>query len=239
MIVGAGVLEVANQLLLLGVDRDDRLPCSLRGDHLRVDVLELRVAVRMPGAFLGLPVVLTREAEFHQLLGNRVGADQMAHLRQRGGGFVHALRHPQQGPLGIAQRGSLDEALQLGNQPSVALAHRPAPAAGTANPPPRQRRGVPIVLAAIDRRAGEPGDPGDQSQRPPAGSANLGRCKHATTALIQAAPNRIPAIPDAVRVDHAPDLRLFAPIRNPHHPSQSEARKPQTDPIIVRNGLRP
>jgi hypothetical protein len=157
-----------------------------------------------------LAIVLTRETELYQLLGNRVGADRMAHRRQRDGELLHALRHPQQGALGIAQRDRLDEALQLVNQPRIALAHRPAPAAGTANPPPRQRRGVQIVLAAIDRRAGEPGDPGDHSQPAPAGSTHLGRRKHATAALIKVASDRLPAIPDGVRVDHATDLRLLA-----------------------------
>ena len=46
-IVAAAILEVADQLLLLRVDRDDRLPCRLRRDDLRVDMLELRVAVGM------------------------------------------------------------------------------------------------------------------------------------------------------------------------------------------------
>jgi hypothetical protein len=44
-IVRAAVLEVADQLLPLGVDGDDGLPPHLRGDHLHIDMLELRVAV--------------------------------------------------------------------------------------------------------------------------------------------------------------------------------------------------
>ena len=42
-IIGTAVLEVADQLLLLGVDGDDRLLPGLRRNDVRVDVLELRV----------------------------------------------------------------------------------------------------------------------------------------------------------------------------------------------------
>src|SRR5436309_2929582 len=41
------VLEVADQLFLLGIDGDDRLPGALSTPHLLVDVPELRVAIRM------------------------------------------------------------------------------------------------------------------------------------------------------------------------------------------------
>jgi hypothetical protein len=38
----AAILEVANEFLLLGVDRDDRLASSLERLHFGIDVLELR-----------------------------------------------------------------------------------------------------------------------------------------------------------------------------------------------------
>jgi hypothetical protein len=43
----SSILEVSDQLLLLGVDGDDRLISSLEVLHRRTDVLELRIAVRM------------------------------------------------------------------------------------------------------------------------------------------------------------------------------------------------
>jgi hypothetical protein len=46
-IVRAAVPEVADQLLLLRVDGDQRLAGRLRRLHLRVDVLELRVSIGM------------------------------------------------------------------------------------------------------------------------------------------------------------------------------------------------
>ena len=45
--IGARVLVISNQFLLLGVHRDHRLPGSLKGEHLVVDVLELGIAVRV------------------------------------------------------------------------------------------------------------------------------------------------------------------------------------------------
>src|SRR3954465_7035350 len=50
------VLEITNQFLLFGIDRDHRLPSRLKGLHRGVDVLELRIAVGMVAAFAGLAV---------------------------------------------------------------------------------------------------------------------------------------------------------------------------------------
>src|SRR5208337_1684620 len=58
-IVAARVLVVADQLFLLGIDRDDRLAGGLEGHGLLVDVLELSVTVgMMMAAFLGLAIHL-------------------------------------------------------------------------------------------------------------------------------------------------------------------------------------
>ena len=59
----AAVLEVADKLLLLGVDRDRRLTGCLERRHLGVDVLELGVAVGVAGAFARLAVGLQAEAQ--------------------------------------------------------------------------------------------------------------------------------------------------------------------------------
>ena len=187
-------------------------------------MLELRVAVGMACAFVGLAVVLAREAELHQLLAHRVGADRMAHLGQRVGELVHALRHPEQRPHGIAQGGRLDEALELGDKLGVALCNGLASATGAANLALRQRLHVEIVLAAIDRRAGEPGDPGDNPQTAPTSGPHLGSCEHSSAPLIELAADRIPAIPNGFFVDHATEIRLFAQIRNPRTPSHTDAR---------------
>ncbi len=58
-----GVPAVSDQLLLLGVDRDGELAGTLERLHLGVDVFELRVAVRVVGAFAGLAAGLQAEAQ--------------------------------------------------------------------------------------------------------------------------------------------------------------------------------
>jgi hypothetical protein len=55
----AQVLEVADQLLLLGVDRDGWFARRDRRLDRGVDALELGVAVRMTGSLAGLAVGLT------------------------------------------------------------------------------------------------------------------------------------------------------------------------------------
>ena len=52
------ILEVANEFLLLGIDRDDRLARSLERFDFGIDVLELSVTVGMAGAFARLAAIL-------------------------------------------------------------------------------------------------------------------------------------------------------------------------------------
>src|SRR5208283_5536316 len=70
LIIAAGVLVVADQFLLLGVDRNDRLAGGLMRFDLRVDVLELRVPIGMASAFLALAIDLTAIAEAFEQLRN-------------------------------------------------------------------------------------------------------------------------------------------------------------------------
>ena len=90
-IVGATISEVADQLFLLRIDGDGGLASCLSGHDFRIDALELRVTIRMLRAVLGLAIILAREAELHQLLAHRIGADRMPHGGQDRGQFVHAL----------------------------------------------------------------------------------------------------------------------------------------------------
>ena len=106
--VGAGVLEVAEQLFLLGIDRDHRLPGSLRNQHLGVDVLELRIAVGMMRTLIGLAVGLPAKAQLRQQPLDAAGADGVTEAAQRSTKLLAALRHPQQGPRRRAKRGRLD-----------------------------------------------------------------------------------------------------------------------------------
>ena len=80
----AAVLEIADQLLLLGVDRDHRLAGRRGRFHLIVDVAELRIAIRMACPLAGLAVGLQAVAHLPQQIGHDVVADAMTKLAKPG-----------------------------------------------------------------------------------------------------------------------------------------------------------
>ena len=73
------VLEVADQFLLLGVDRDRRLACGQRCRHLLIDVAKLPVAIRMVSAFAHLAIGLQAVAKRVQQFTDHRAADLMPH----------------------------------------------------------------------------------------------------------------------------------------------------------------
>ena len=217
-IVGAAVFVVADELLLLGVDRDDGLARGLRRNHLCVDVLELRVAVGMLRSLVGLAVRLPPVAEARQQALHAAGADLVALLLQRDGQLVVALRHPQQGAHGIAERGRLDDAAQVLHQRRVS-AQRPPAATGAPNPPLRQRRGNEIRLAAAECRARNPGDLRDRLQTTPTRRPDLSGCEHPPPALIELAADGLPAFANRLPVDHADPHTAAAPPQESRYPN--------------------
>ena len=222
-IIGSAVLEVADQLLFLGVDGDHRLLLGLRRHDFRVDIFELRVSVGMFGAFIRLAIGLAREPELPQLLAHRVGADRMSHLGQGRRELLHAFRHPDQGPHRITQRRRLDQPFERANEPRIVLRARATPAAGAANAPPRQRCRIQIILPAIDCRTSQPGDLGDGRKTTPPSAPHLARGKQPPSPLVELRTNRFPPAPNRVLVDHPTDLRRLAQCRNPRNPSHSVA----------------
>jgi hypothetical protein len=154
---------------------------------------------------------------------HRIGTDRMPHLGQGGGELLHALRYPDQGPHGIAQRRGLDQQLERRDKPRIILANRATPATGTANPPLWQRLRIEVGLAAIDRRTGEAGDLRHGRKTASTRSAYLGCRKQAPPPLVQPRTHRVPSQPHRRLVDHAIDLRRFAENRNPPNLSQSDA----------------
>ena len=149
----------------------------------------------------------------------------MSHLRQARRELLHAFRHPDQGPHGIAQRRGLDEALECGDEPRIIFANCATPAPGAANAPLPQRFYVEIILAAIDRRTGEPGDLRHNRETAPTSGPHLARRKQSSPTLVEFRADRFPSLPNGVLVDHTTDLRLFTPHRNPRNPSHSDARE--------------
>ena len=77
------VLELADELLLLGVDRDDRLSgLQTRLDDC-VEIAELSVAVGVLGALLGLGVGLQAEAQAAQQIADHRAVGAMPALDER------------------------------------------------------------------------------------------------------------------------------------------------------------
>jgi len=109
------VFEVADQLLLLRVDRDDRNAPVDAVLRLRIDVLELRVAIRMLGALYGLVRRLEAVAVIAQQLGHRPVTDPNAVLmEQLAGQHLRALACPPQRRLRVTPSDRIDELLQRG-----------------------------------------------------------------------------------------------------------------------------
>lgn len=77
---------------------------DLEGQNLRVDVLELRVAIGVARAFLGLAIDLPAIAEPFEQLRDARRRDLMSHLAQRRCKLGVALRDPEQWPHRIAER---------------------------------------------------------------------------------------------------------------------------------------
>src|ERR1700761_1673675 len=95
-IVAAAVLVLAEQFLLLRVDRYHRLILRLKRLDFGVDVFKLGVAIGMFAAFLGLAVGMATILQFPQQLGNARGTDFVTHRAKRRRQLVVALGDPSQ-----------------------------------------------------------------------------------------------------------------------------------------------
>jgi acetamidase/formamidase len=161
----------------------------------------------------------------------------MSHLRQGCRNLVHAFRHPQQRSHGIAQRHRLDQALECWDESQIVLANRAATTTGTASLSLRQWLCIKIPLAAIDRRAGEPGDFRDDHQTASSRGPRLRRREQAPAPLAEQRAYRVPSQLNGGLVDHETDLRRFVKNWNPQNLSQSAAYSPDRDSVIVRSVL--
>ena len=138
-IVAARILVLADQFLLLGVDRDHRLASGLKRRGLRVDMLELRVPIRMTAAFLGLAIDLTAVAEAFEQLRNPARRHPVSDIAKCERQFGVALGHPQEWSHGIAERHRFEQFQKVLQQRRISLRQR-------GRPPPARR----ILGAAFD-----------------------------------------------------------------------------------------
>jgi hypothetical protein len=116
------ILEIADQLFLLGIDRNRRLACRKRFLHMVVDVMKLRVAIRVVRSLTRLAVSLQAVIELVQQLANQCAVDLMAHRAQTLADLAQALACPQLRRLWIATRLRLNHRTQIIEQACVGLA---------------------------------------------------------------------------------------------------------------------
>src|SRR5262249_53607254 len=107
-----GVLEVAQNLLLLGVDRDRRLLMPLLGAHPAVDVPELRVAVGVTPPLVRLAVGLQAVAGLLQQAAHGGRPHRVALGGQTAGQPARALAGPAQRRLRVTAAAGLDQPFQ-------------------------------------------------------------------------------------------------------------------------------
>jgi hypothetical protein len=120
----AGVLEIADQFLLLRIDRNSRLVLGHGRLEGLVDEAELRVAVGVVGAFAGLAVGLQAELLFLQQLTDDRVADLVPEIAEFVREPAQALAGPTQRRHRIAARVGFDQRVQIVEQTGVRFGQR-------------------------------------------------------------------------------------------------------------------
>jgi hypothetical protein len=208
-VLTAAILEIANQLLLLGVDRDRRLARRQRLCHLGIEVTELRVAVGMARPFEGLAIGLQAVTHSAQQIGHDVMADAMAEVAEPGRQVAQALGGPQQRRHRVAAGRRLNQFLQIRQQARVGDDQRPAPTAFAAHPfgcGSGRRIATQLRQPAVDRTARHAGDPRHRGYPAVPRRQRFRRRKPPPTALIQDRTERLVTQSDRRVVNHAPIL---------------------------------
>ena len=208
------ILEVAHQFLLLGVDRDRRLPRAQGGPDPGVDVLELRVAIGVVRPFHRLPVGLQAVVQ-----------------------LVEQLRdHPMARAVSLAGRVPPPAAGRSCTSSARATPDPPAPSAQSASPSPRSASDPGRPSACARHPGGESGRPpaarparlqllrpdpnrppghagGPRHQRHPAApdGLGLGRRDQSSHPFIEILLDELEPPPDRARVHHPRDN-----IQSPH-----------------------
>src|SRR6266446_6313115 len=129
-----GVLEIPDQLLLLGVHRDHGLIPLLELGHLSVDVFKLGIAVRVRLALARLAVGLQAVVELMEQVSHGPLTDLIAILPELLGQFPGTLAGPPQGRHGIAAGGRVHEQFERGEQSRILFDESFPPGPRTATP---------------------------------------------------------------------------------------------------------
>src|SRR5215468_827067 len=206
--LAAAVLEVADQLLLLGVDRDHRhaaLKTRLRG---LVDVLELRVAVGMLLALDGLVRCLQAVPVIAQQFCDRPVTDPDPMLcEQLTGEDLGALARPAQWRFWVASGRRVDELFQRRPDLGVHLLERPlAGAAPHADDVAGLRASPSFIPALPDRADRQPRRASDRCDAAEADRSGLGTRPQSALPLIHGRLQQAPLLSD----------QLLGVVRRPH-----------------------
>ena len=153
----ARVLELTDQLLLLGVHADHRIRGALMGLDLLVDVPELRIAVRVPLALDGLGVALQAEPLGPQQVTNGVGADPVTLAGQLRRQVAGQLGRPPQRRHRITALLRLHQGQQRRAQPRIQIGGLLAAAARPAHPAQRLHPGIQLTGSQRHRGLADPG----------------------------------------------------------------------------------
>ena len=205
-----GVLEVVNQLLLLGIDRDRRLSGAPKARDGGVDMLELGIAVGMMAALARLGVGLQAEAHVLQQAPDHGVADAVAPARQFGRQMPLAAAHPQQVRLRVATDRRADQLAQRLEQAGLLDHRRLAAAAAAPYPTARPSRPslIKIPQPAPDRAARNAGHHRDRRDPATARRPGLAGGKQPQPSLVQMRRDPFVAQTNGDPVDHTASLRF-------------------------------
>jgi len=197
------VLEIADQLLLLGVHADHGLMAIDRALGDRVDVPELRVTVGMLRALPGLDVRLQAVPQAAQQLRHLREMNLMTQLAQPLGKMPDALGRPPQKRLRITPTVSVNQPLQIPQQRRIDFRDRLAPSTRPAHPPrlkplPRPQLRHPLT----NRQHRDPGRPRGRGNPTPARRPSLTRRPQPALTLVQLTRQRPELLADHSLINH-------------------------------------
>ena len=185
LVLASAVLELPDQFLLLGVDRDHRLPGTDVLCDRGVEVTELGVAVLVLAALGDFGVALQAEAHFAQHPCHRPVRDPVPHRGQRAGQLPGRLGRPHQQRHRITAGGRIDQRPQVGDQLGVGLGQLLAPATGRTHPARRLRLPGCLTDTTRDGVWMHPGRCGDRLDPAPPELAGLQTKDQAALPLVE------------------------------------------------------
>src|SRR4030095_6638340 len=121
------LLEIANQFFLFRIDRNDRLAAFLKSQDFLIDLLKLRITIRMVCSLFGLAIGLQAIAHLMQQTVDGIVADSMPLSCQFRRQMASTFRRPFQRRLRVTQRRRGKQLFQVALQTAVSFAQRLAP----------------------------------------------------------------------------------------------------------------